>query len=208
MTDETQNQPTQTRAVRVPEKFTQRFIIGADAEGNTKDAEGKPLYGVVHGPEHATLVDRILQTEPTPRGRGGMTREITVTREEYQQLYSLLANARRYMQNVDKEEGKRHRANTLAAAVGADAAANRMEKDAIWGIDNPIPYVPKRKRKAQNATPTTSTNDGASDSTADDTSNDGDLSSSYTPATVDTADDTSEVDATDAGFIQQDVANG
>lgn len=207
------NTEEQTRVVRVPEKFTQRFILGCNAEGIT-------VYTPLTDERDATeleLVKLIVGTEPQPRGNGGMTREVSVNRAQQQKLYALAANARKYMQNFEKEPSKDHRANTLSAAIGANTLAQRLEKDTVWGVDVPMPYTPKRgkgKNKGTaeadttaDATDGTDTQNDGTDSTDSNvaTDGDGDLSSTYERPTLNTADDAEEVSPEDARFIHQDV---
>lgn len=200
--DETEaDDAPKTRIVRVPEKFTQRFLYGHNAEG-TK------VYAVIG--DDSELVKRIIDAEPTPRGNGGFTREVAVTREEYQELYSLMSMAREYMKNVEKEPSADHRANTLSAGVSANAVCTRMEKDTEWGIDNPVTYTPKstRKSKTEVAPETSEDTDESNDGVDETESGDLDLSSTYERPTLNTADDAEELPEEDQQFINQDVASG
>jgi len=194
-----------TRTVRVPERFTARFLMGLSGEGEDR-------YEPIEGADGSEVVLLILAAEPKARGNGGQTREITVNQAQWEELYTLVAEARKNMQNIavtingDKTDGKTHRADTLAAAVGADAVVKRMEKDTIWGISQHIPYIPKRKTKAKKVEQE-DTND------ADDTADTTDTAATkepvdYTPATLTTADDATELPADDQAFIHQDVATG
>lgn len=160
------------KKVNVPEMFYQRFL--ADIPATT------------------SLLQKLNSTAPTARGRG-LSRwipEITLT--EWNELYQHAAAGRAQMQGADRE-------TTLRPAICARALAERMEG---LGVDNPVTYIPKRK-KAVAPAPVIDTNDDLDD---DDT----DLSSIIpsNPPVVDQVADVDEADDNDLGTMHDDLAIG
>lgn len=143
----------------------------------------------------SALVDRLHDTVPTNHGRGQTRILKELTHAEWDELYSLAADARSHMTGSDRE-------TTLRGAICGKALAERMES---LGVSNPVTYTPKRskgKRKAQKTEePEATTEDDAVSSEAEGdevTSEEEDTNLNSTvhvptePMTIPTADDLEE----------------
>lgn len=171
------------KKVNVPELMYSRFLKNIPfVEGDTATAKD-------------TLLAKLDGVSPTRRGRGysrWLHGDNALTRDEWNALYQLAAEAREQMKGAEDREV------TLRAAICARALAERMEN---IGVEEPVIYTPKfrttRKAKTEevvDATPETP---------------DTDLSSVIPPVppVVDQTADVEEAGDDDLDYIHGDIAS-
>jgi len=132
------------------------------------------------------VVDKARSIVPRARGRG-LTRVLRdISNEEWNDLYNIVAQLRTRIKGaaVIKAEsrGSPRRDELRAALMCATVMAGRMEK---LGVDNPVPYGTK---KAKVAPAVTAVEDDGDDAAVQDL-----LQKIFSPVTLETVDDTEEV---------------
>lgn len=146
----------------------------------------------------SSVIDKLRNVTPTARGRG-FTRVVeNITEDEWNDLYQRAADARAAVYGAP-------RGDFMSATVCATKMCERMEE---LGVDNPVPFTPKKTRTvkpkadAVDAVDAADANDGPADDNTDDTSAvDGSIT--LPPATDPDELDDEELDklARDLGFM-------